>query len=146
MLKLLLPTSMCGLFLLGSGSLLAQLSARDPVVYESHNQIDPRRLKLHSISGTATDDGRALIPAVIIGLFTDLGHKLIATTLTDSKGEFAMAHVSPGKYRLVAKFDGFCPANVPILVESTNLLTSGKSLKLHMRPGGIDTCSFGSLK
>ena len=146
MLKLLLPISVFGLLLLGNPGLLAQLSTRDSVVYESHNQIDPRPLKLHSISGTATDSEGALIPTVIIGLFTDQDHKLIATTMTDSKGEFAMAHISPGKYRLVAKLAGFCPANVPILVQGPNLLNFGRSLKLHMRLSGIDTCSFGSLR
>ena len=65
-------------------------------------------------------------------------HKLVATTQTDTKGAFKFRHVVSGRYRIVAKYDAFCPANAILLVQPT----ARKSLRVHMRPAGIDKCSY----
>ena len=51
---------------------------------------------------------------------------LRATTQTDAKGAFRFRHVATSRYRIVAKYEGFCPANAILLVQ----------------PAAIDTCSY----
>ena len=46
---------------------------------------------------------------------------LRATTQTDAKGAFRFRHVASSRYRIVAKYEGFCPA---------------------VQPAAIDTCSY----
>ena len=117
----------------------------DTMVYENRNQIDPKPLKLHDVRGIARAEGGSRIPAMNIGIFTDGTHALIAFTRTDQHGEFSFSHIPAGRYRLVAEYAAFCTANVPILVDSRARGRSGQTVELHMKVGGIDVCSFGSL-
>ena len=49
-----------------------------------------------------------------------------------------------GNYRLIVKADGLCPANVPILVRHRR--KEKTRLMMHMKPAGIDSCSYGDLE
>lgn len=124
----------------------AQQNSSDAIVYENNNQVDPKPLRLHSIDGVARDDEGNVIPSVVIGVFVEKGHTLMATTETSSKGYFALKHIPPGKYRIVAKHLAFCTANVPIIIVAGAIGNPHEFLELHMKVGGIDTCSFGTLK
>ena len=117
----------------------------DTMVYENRNQIDPKPLKLHDVRGIAKAEDGSPIPAMNIGIFTDGTHALVALTRTDRNGEFSFSHVLAGRYRLVAEYAAFCTANVPILLDSRARGHSGQAVELHMRVGGLDVCSFGSL-
>jgi hypothetical protein len=108
------------------------------ISYEDHNQIDYGPLRVSVAEGNARDTQGAVIPNVCMGVFSEPDHKLIATTQTDAKGAFKFPPVAKGRYRLVAKCEGFCTANVILLVQRA----TGRSLRLHMRPAGIDTCSY----
>jgi hypothetical protein len=110
--------------------------------YVNRNQIEVRPLKLSRITGIAKDEEGAVIVGVRLLLFSDPGHKLIASTVTDQDGVYAFGHIARGRYRLVAKSLAFCPANVAIQVR----YFGKKQLHLHMVVGDLDTCSFGDLK
>ena len=125
---------------LAAPSLCAQDAGKDDS-YLDKNQVDPPALKISRVAGVAKDSQGVAIPSVQILLFTEQDHKLMATAVTDKEGEFFLEDVPEGRYRLVAK-SIFCPANVPIWVRRTGK----KYLYLHMVVGGIDTCSYGTLK
>ena len=146
MLNTFLRCSLLVLLLWTNLDIAAQQTNSTAMVYEAHNQIDPKPLKLHSVVGFAKDDEGNPITAVTIGLFTEDSHVLVATTETDHTGNFAFLHISPGRYRIVAKYLGFCPANVPVVVEDRVIWFSHRILRLQMRVRGIDTCSYGILK
>lgn len=138
-----------GLFVLlcwATVDISAQQSPGNAMVYENHNQVDPKPLRLHSIDGVARDDEGKVIPSVVIGVFVEKGHTLIATAESSSKGYFALKHIPPGKYRIVAKHPAFCTANLPITIVPGVIGHPHEFLELHMKVGGIDTCSFGTLK
>jgi hypothetical protein len=120
-------------------------SSGGTMVYENRNQIEPKPLRLHVIRGVARAEDGSAIPAMEVGIFTEKDHVLVTTTMTDQKGQFDFSHVPAGRYRLVAKHPAFCTANMPILLESSALGHSGRAVELHMKVGGIDVCSFGSL-
>jgi hypothetical protein len=111
--------------------------------YENHNQIDYGPLRVSRIDGVATDPADAPVPSACVLLFTERSHQLVSKTGTDDRGEFRLAKIKNGRYRLVVSAGGFCSANVPIQVQAGS---GAKSLKLHMRMGGIDTCSYGDVK
>ena len=115
------------------------------MVYESHNQVDPKPLKLHSIVGVARAENTSFIPKMEVGLFMEGDHSLVATASTNQEGEFSFGHIPAGRYRVVAKHPAFCTANVPMIVESGRLRSGAKTLELDMKVGGIDVCSFGKL-
>jgi hypothetical protein len=121
-------------------SLCAQVAGKDDS-YVDRNQINPPALKMSRVAGVAMDSQGVAIPSVQILLFTEQGHKLVTTAVTDKEGEFFLEEVPAGRYRLVAK-SVFCPANVPIRVSRSGK----KHLFLHLVPGGIDSCSYGTLK
>jgi len=146
----LLWFGICALSIIGVHAALPQKSATDPVnamTYENRNQIDPKPLRLRSVRGIALDDSGALIPGVTVGIFADANRSFIASTESNGRGKFYFSALPAGKYRLVAKHPAFCTANVPIIIDSaTEKGRPAKAIRLHMRLGGIDTCSFGSLK
>lgn len=111
------------------------------MVYENHNQIDSKAVALRAVTGKAHDEQGIVIPNVSLGLFTEKDHRLVMITWSATDGAFQFTGVTPGRYRLVAKYDGLCPANVPIRVTR---LSSDRGVDLHMMPRGIDTCSYGS--
>ena len=83
------------------------------------------------------------MPQVCVGLFTAKEHRLLATTETDSHGYFELRDIPRGDYRIIAKVLGFCAANVPVRIDSHR---GKRKVLLHIRPEGIDTCSWGDYK
>ena len=114
-----------------------------PMEYEDQNQIDYKALTLHTVAGNAHDEQGVAVPTVRLGLFTESDHKLVASTEGAADGTFKFANVAPGLYRLVAKYDGFCPANVPIRVIRGG--SPNRGVDLHMKPRGLDSCSYGTI-
>ena len=113
------------------------------IAYENHNQIDYGPLSVRQVAGLAHDDNGDLIPNMNVGLFTEKEHALVAVAQTGGDGKFIFKGVAPGRYRLVAKSEGFCTANVPIAVGNSKRANS--IIELHMKVGRIDSCSFGSI-
>jgi hypothetical protein len=130
--------SSCLLFF---GALFGATVCSGQITYENHNQIDYGPLPVRQVAGLAHDDNGVVIPNISLGLFTEQAHALIAVVKTSADGKFVFKSVVPGRYRLVAKSEGFCTANVPIVVGDGNRADS--IIELHMKVGGIDTCSFG---
>ncbi len=118
-----------------------QGECKPKITHENPNQIDPRPVTIAVISGIAQDKEQVGIPNVCLGLF--LGHRLISTAVTDQKGRFTFGQVNPGRYRLVARYEGFCTANLPVLVKPN---ARHKRLVLHMQLSTIDSCSYGDYK
>jgi hypothetical protein len=79
-----------------------------------------------------------------VALFTEQGHELVGSAISDRDGKFKFAKVDKGLYRVVVSVQGLCTANVPILVESS--LLAHRRLVVTMRPKDIDTCSYGTTK
>jgi hypothetical protein len=144
MLRNLFVAPLITLLLNRSAPAYAQVSD-GPMVYESHNQVDPKPLKMHRIVGVARAENNSLIPNMEVGLFTEGNRSLVATASTNQDGKFSFAHIPVGRYRVVAKHAAFCTVNVPIIVESDGLGSGAKILELNMKVGGIDVCSFGKL-
>jgi hypothetical protein len=117
-------------------------SQRGSMVYENHNQTDYKALTLRAVTGRAHDEQRMPIPKVSLGLFTERDHELVTVVESADDGTFAFTNVEPGLYRLVAKYDGFCPANAPI--EVSRHASASREIDLHMKPAGLDTCSYGT--
>jgi len=118
-------------------------------VYENHNQVDYGPLKVRAVRGTGivevgdkTQPGRA-VPGACLSLFTEKKHKFLASVVADSKGQFRFDAVPPGRYRLVARANAFCVANIPLEVVRSSRKKA--EILVHFRPGGIDTCSYGDL-
>jgi Carboxypeptidase regulatory-like domain len=118
-------------------------------VYENHNQVDYEPLKVRAVQGTGaveaddkTQPGK-IVPGACLSLFTEKEHKLVASSTADSKGRFHFAAVPVGGYRLVARSDGFCTANIPLEVVKSSPRKS--KIVVRFRPAGIDTCSYGEL-
>lgn len=114
------------------------------MAYENRNQVEYDPLPIQSVSGIALDKDGVSIPGVCLGLFTERKHRLIERTVTDQKGNFKFRRLPSGRYRLVAKYSGFCPANTSLLVkrDSSNKILRRKRLVLHMEFVGIDRCSY----
>jgi hypothetical protein len=108
------------------------------IAYEDRNPIDYGPLRAGAVEGHVRDAQAVAIPNVCVALFEEPGHKLVVSTQTDAKGRFRFPPVAKGRYRLVAKYEGFCPANAIILVQPE----ARKTLRVRMRPAGIDTCSY----
>lgn len=111
------------------------------IEYENHNQIDYGPLIVQEARGTITDPQQGVIPKVCVGIFTEKGHKLLATTESDANGMFSLQSVPPGRYRLVVKADPLCSANVPLKVVKSQ--KKKQVLRMHMKPRGLDSCSYG---
>lgn len=111
------------------------------VEYENHNQIDYGPLIVQDVKGTVKDPQQAAMPTVCLGVFTEEGHKLVAVTESDPTGAFSLQGVPPGRYRLIAKAEPLCAANIPLRV--VKRVTKKQVLLVHMKPRGLDTCSYG---
>lgn len=112
--------------------------------YVNENQTDPAPLKLREVDGVVRGLGGDAMPRASVTLFTEQGHQVVATAMSDKDGKFKFGKVDKGLYRVVVKIAGLCPANVPILVESS-LLAHHKVI-ITMQPKDIDTCSYGTTK
>jgi hypothetical protein len=122
-------------------------------IYEDHNQVDYKPLKLATIQGRGVVEiqnkvikPNETVPGACLSLFT-LDHKLVMSATADSKGEFRFAGVAPGRYRLIAHAQGFCTANIPIQVvnASSRSKLQANEILVHYRLTGIDKCSWGEL-
>jgi hypothetical protein len=114
--------------------------------YQNHNMVDYGPLVLRNLSGYDIDPYSARMAGGCISLFTEKDHQLVATIRADKDGNFAFATVSPGRYRLVVDFRGFCVANVPLKIVRWPRGGLRRKLVLHMMLGAIDTCSYGGYK
>jgi hypothetical protein len=121
-----------------------QTTCDSPMSYESHNQIDPKPLRLKTIRGLAIDEQGVAVWNLCLGLFAEKDRKLIVSIRAGEDGRFDLKDIPPGEYRLVAKSPGFCTANVPLRVGSRSS-RSKTELVLHMNVTGIDKCSYGDL-
>ena len=66
--------------------------------------------------------------------------KIVASSQTDSEGHFKIQNVPDGKYKLVITSEGFCAANVGVILRCRP--RAKKKLAVTMKPSGIDVCSF----
>ena len=122
--------------------------------YENHNQVDPRPLSLRELTGrvlTEVDEPAQVVGPVsgaCLGLFIEQDHHLVATATADKEGHFEFGAVAPGRYRLVVRANGLCAANVPLQIaaKSRSRKQKNSEIVVHMRPAGIDTCSYADYK
>ncbi len=139
-----------GLILVGPFPIVAQSGDCDShPSYISRNQVDYGPIRLKIIRGKVfieQNDGTPLdsIPACL-ALFTEKSHRLVARSEANDNGYFIFRAVRPGRYRLVVRDPQgfFCPANVKVLITKQGPRTR---LGVHMRSGGIDSCSFVDTK
>jgi hypothetical protein len=113
-------------------------------VYVDENQTDPAPLKLREVEGSVRGLGGDGMPRASVSLFNEEGHTLIATVLSDKDGKFRFDKVEKGRYRVVVRSAGLCPANIPIVVESS--LLAHRKIIVTMQAKDIDTCSYGMAK
>jgi hypothetical protein len=112
------------------------------LTYENHNQIDPAPLVVQQVAGFVADPQSVRIPGACIGVFDHAGHSLISTAETDENGSFVIPSLPPGEYRLIAKYDSLCPANVRLKLVKKR---SKRRLQVEMKVRGIDVCSYVKL-
>jgi hypothetical protein len=125
-----------------------------PLKYENKNQVDPKPLSVRVVLGRVVsevgDIGAAqetgAVPGARLGIFTEQEHHLVVTTVADKEGRFQFPTVLPGKYRLVVYVAGLCVANAPLQVVKGSRSNDQKQIVIHMRPVGIDSCSYGDYK
>ena len=123
---------------------LGQSAAVPTPVYVDENQKDPPPLKLGGLSGQVKGLGGDAMPRAVVSLFTEETHTLVASVNSDKDGKFKFDKVGKGLYRVIARIDGLCTANIPIKIESSPL--ADHRLIITMRPKDIDTCSYGMAK
>jgi len=111
--------------------------------YENHNQTDYGPLVVQGVRGRITDPQQGAVMRVCVGIFTEKDHKLIASTESDASGKFSLQRLSPGRYRLVVKADPLCAANIPL--EVVKHRRKKQILHVHMKPRGLDSCSYGEV-
>ena len=112
--------------------------------YVNENGTDPAPLHLRQLEGKVVGLGGDPMPRAELALFTESGHSLVATATSDREGKFRFDKVEKGLYRVVARIEGLCPANVPVKLESS--LLGKRKLIITMRPKDLDTCSYGVAK
>ena len=134
----------CGLLAAGMGvrGQVAPAGA-DAAVYVDENPKPPAVLKLDGLEGSVRGLGGDALPMATVSLFAEDGHALVGTVVTDKDGKFRFK-VDKGLYRVVARVEGLCPANVPVKVESSVL--AKHKLVITMVAKDIDTCSYGMAK
>jgi hypothetical protein len=119
-------------------------AADAPPAYVNENPTEPAPLKLRELEGVVRGLGGDAMPRASVSLFTEQGHQLIATTMSDRAGKFHFAKMDKGLYRILVRVQGLCPANVPVLLGSS--LLAHRKLVVTMRAKDIDTCSYGMTK
>ena len=115
------------------------------VKYENHNQVDPDALTVRDLKGQVTDMDGATIPRACLSVYTETERKLIASTMSDENGNYKFDKIRPGQYRLIVFINGYCTANAKIIIAAPCLSSiKYKSVYVHMRVRGIDTCSYAN--
>jgi len=110
------------------------------IVYENRNQIDYGPLAVSAVQGIVMDSTGTSIPKTCVGVFTEADHKLVGSTETGADGRFDLKSIPSGTYRLLVSCEGFCVANARIHVLRSN--GRRKALTVHMKTGGVDSCSY----
>jgi hypothetical protein len=111
--------------------------------YQNRNQVDEGRLLVNQVKGQATDANSVGVPGLCVAIFSEKQHELMASTVTDENGNYALGKIRPGQYRLVIQGQPFCPANARLIVVQKRLpRTHRQRLYAHIRVGGVDTCSY----
>jgi hypothetical protein len=128
----------------GARAGLGQSAAVPVPVYVDENQKDPPPLKLDGLAGQVRGLGRDPMPRAVVSLFTEDTHTLVASVNSDKDGKFKFDKIAKGLYRVIARIDGLCTANIPVKIESSPL--TDHRLIITMRPKDIDTCSYGMAK
>jgi Carboxypeptidase regulatory-like domain len=141
-MTLLLMTGLAGL-IAAAPARASQVPDTAPV-YVNENQTDPAPLKLNGVDGTVRGLGGDAISRATVSLFTEAGHTLLASVVSDRNGKFRFDKVDKGLYRVLVRVEGLCTANIPVKVESS--LLAHHRLEVTMRPKDIDTCSYGMAK
>jgi Carboxypeptidase regulatory-like domain len=140
---IVLTLAMAGLLVWGPVG-RGQAAAATADTYVNENPSDPAPLKLRDLDGVVRGLGGDPMSRVSVSLFTEQGHLLVATVMSDREGKFKFGKVDKGQYRVVAKVAGLCPANVPVLLESS--LLARHKLIITMQPKDLDKCSYGMAK
>jgi hypothetical protein len=133
------------LAILGCSSILAQqrLPNCASLPYERHNQIDYGPLRVTSVRGTVkVVDGYPVFQACV-GIFAESGEQLLAATANE-RGEFLVAGLPNGTYRMVITGQDFCAANVVVILK--NKPRGKKTLIAVMKPSAVDVCSYIELE
>lgn len=131
-----------------NGSLPCQSPSQDV----SENDFVPlqiyRTLSVRQVSGYAIDPQFVRMPQVCLGIFSLTNKRLVASGLTDEEGRFELRDIPVGKYRLVARANGFCLAIVPLRVVRypRGGILRRRRLVLHMELPALDVCSYGSYR
>jgi hypothetical protein len=124
---------------------VGQSNAVPVPTYVDENATDPAPLKLDGLSGQVQGLGGDPMPRAVVSLFSEqTPHVLIASTNSGRDGKFKFDKIAKGFYRVIARVDGLCTANIPVKIESS--LLAGRRLIITMRPKDIDTCSYGMAK
>jgi len=139
----LLTIGLAGLLFAGAAGRAQTAPAAAPA-YVNENGTDPAPLKLREVDGNVRGLGGDPMTGASVSLFTEQGHALVATAMSDKNGKFKFSKVDKGFYRVVAQVAGLCTANVPIVVEAS--LLAHRKLIITMQPKDIDTCSYGQAK
>jgi hypothetical protein len=142
--------------ILGLGLLVGKCSFAAPqgedssscsTVYENHNQVEIRPLKVHLIEGNSEIDvgteKQPGVPGACYVLFTEKDHTPVASVRADANGKFEFRAVPPGRYRLIARAKGLCTANIALEVVKSSAPKA--KVLVHFRASGIDSCSYGEL-
>lgn len=136
------------LLLITSQSALSQKTSdcSKPLTYENKHQIDPKPLILSRIVGVVKDEQGVPIPYVCLAVFSKDGQKLLFQSISSQKGKFIFKLLPPGDYRIIAKYDPFCTANIPVKIIARKLKDKYKHRKMvvYLKPTGVDNCSYGS--
>jgi Ca-activated chloride channel homolog len=85
-----------------------------------------------SVTGTITDPSGAPLPGVTVELIREA--KVIATATTDVRGAFEFRNVTPRRYEVRARLDGYKEMRTRAVVVGT---TSPPALRLTMQPGSV---------
>lgn len=113
--------------------------------YEDRNQAD-YTLRVHAIQGTGEIDvghkKRWDASDACYILFTDQDHKLVASFRGAIDGHFGLKG-APDFYRLVARAETLCPANMRLQVIKSS--RSAEKILVHFVAQGIDDCSYGEV-
>ena len=125
---------------------------KSPIEYGNRNQVDPTRSTVGRLSGHAIseagDPAKQIGPVpVCLGVFTEKDHRLVASAVADEDGRFNFGSIPSGWFRLVVRDpqNAFCLANMPLHVVKWPR-GKKKPLVIHMRPAGLDDCSYGDFK
>jgi hypothetical protein len=113
------------------------------IAYADKNMID-YKVAVSSAKGIVRDFQQVSIPGACVGIFSEPGHKLLGFVQTNGDGAFQFTGLRDGIYRLVIRYDSFCPANA--ILQIKNRSRKRRSLIVVMKVSGIDDCSYVTLK